>query len=35
MFHHRIDYPGFDFNAREKPEPSSRRGSDTVRLHVK
>ncbi len=35
MFHHRIDYPGFDFNALEKPEPSSRRGSDTVRLHVK
>ena len=36
MFHHRIDYPGFDFNAREKAEPASpRRGSGTVRLHAK
>jgi len=35
MFHHRIDYPGFDFNARQEAEPRSRRGSGTVRLHVK
>ncbi len=36
MFHHRIDYPGFDFNAREKPDAASpRRGSGTVRLHAK
>ena len=25
MFHHRIDYPGFDFNAREKAEPGAAR----------
>ncbi|MGH9443156.1 MAG: HD family phosphohydrolase [Thermoanaerobaculia bacterium] len=35
MFHHRIDYPGFDFNAREKTEAPPRRGSGTIRLNAK
>jgi hypothetical protein len=35
MFHHRIDYPGFDFN-KETGEPrTSRRSTGNVRLTAK
>jgi len=34
MFHHRIDYPGFDFN-KETGEPRSRRSTGNVRLTAK
>ncbi|HWC64837.1 MAG TPA: phosphohydrolase, partial [Thermoanaerobaculia bacterium] len=36
MFHHRIDYPGFDFNREASGEPARpRRSTGNVRLDAK
>jgi membrane-associated HD superfamily phosphohydrolase len=35
MFHHRIDYPGFDFNKETGDPTRSRRSTGNVRLTAK